>query len=102
VRNAAETALTAQAKPALKLVKTQDMNREEWLEVRKRGIGSSDAASVVGLSPYKSQLELWLEKTGRDEGLPQPDPQDEIGRIASSCSQRHTVLLLMRATKPQR
>jgi putative phage-type endonuclease len=81
VRNAAETALPAQAKPALKLVKTQDMNREEWLEVRKKGIGSSDAAAAVGLSPYKSQLELWLEKTGRDEGLPKPDPHDETSPL---------------------
>ncbi|EPL2928499.1 YqaJ viral recombinase family protein, partial [Pseudomonas aeruginosa] len=31
----------------------------------------------VGLNPYKSQLELWLEKTGRDAGLPKSDPNDE-------------------------
>lgn len=30
-----------------------------------RGIGGSDAASVVGMSPFKSNLELWEEKTGR-------------------------------------
>ncbi|HBD32931.1 MAG TPA: endonuclease, partial [Cupriavidus sp.] len=36
----------------------------------------SDAAAAVGLSPYKSQLELWLEKTGRDADLPKPDPND--------------------------
>lgn len=77
VRNAAEVAELAQAKPALKLVKTNDMNREEWLQVRKKGIGSSDAAAAVGLNPYKSQLELWMEKTGRDENLPKPDPHDE-------------------------
>jgi putative phage-type endonuclease len=41
------------------------MSREEWLSVRGRGIGSSDAAVAVGLSPYKSPLELWLEKTDR-------------------------------------
>jgi putative phage-type endonuclease len=44
--------------------------------VRKTGIGGSDAAAAVGLSPYKSRLELWLEKTGRDAGLEQPDPND--------------------------
>jgi len=77
-----ETALqtptpTRQAKPALRLVKTKDMPREDWLAVRKRGIGSSDAAAAVGLNPYKSQLELWLEKTGRDDNLPKTDPHDE-------------------------
>jgi putative phage-type endonuclease len=63
--------------PALKLVKTNDMSREDWLTVRKQGIGSSDAASAVGLSPYKSSLALWLEKTGRDGNLPKTDPNDE-------------------------
>ncbi len=26
----------------LRLVSTKDLNREDWLDVRKRGIGSSD------------------------------------------------------------
>ena len=63
--------------PALKLVKTNHLDRDEWLTVRKQGIGSSDAASAVGLNPYKSQLELWMEKTGRDAGLPKVDPKDQ-------------------------
>lgn len=52
-------------KAALRLVDTRTLDRGQWLEVRKGGIGSSDAAAAVGLNPYKSQLELWLEKTGR-------------------------------------
>ncbi len=64
-------------RPALRLVITKAMPREEWLDVRKRGIGSSDAAAAVSLNPYKSQLELWMEKTGRDGSLPKLDPQDE-------------------------
>jgi len=61
----------------LRLISTKDLSREDWLQVRKQGIGSSDAAAAVGLSPYQSQLELWLVKTGRDEGLPKIDPNDE-------------------------
>ncbi|MDR3413611.1 MAG: YqaJ viral recombinase family protein [Formivibrio sp.] len=49
----------------VRLVSTQGMSREQWLAVRQGGIGSSDAAVAAGLSPYKSPLELWLEKTGR-------------------------------------
>ena len=64
-------------KPALKLVKTQDLSRDQWLSVRKGGIGSSDAGSAVGLNPYKSQLQLWMEKTGRDGNMPKTDPNDE-------------------------
>lgn len=52
-------------RPALRLVSTRDLTRSEWLDVRHRGIGSSDAAAAVGLNPYKSMLELWLEKTGQ-------------------------------------
>ncbi|WP_194714651.1 YqaJ viral recombinase family nuclease [Noviherbaspirillum soli] len=63
-------------RPALRLVDTSKIKRVDWLEVRKNGIGGSDAAAAVGLSPYKSQLELWLEKTGRDAELPKPDPDD--------------------------
>lgn len=64
-------------RPALRLVKTESLNRDQWLAVRKGGIGSSDAAAAVGLNPYKSPLELWMEKTGRDSELPKVDPQDE-------------------------
>ena len=61
---------------ALRLVETRSLGRDAWLEVRKGGIGSSDAAAAVGLSPYKSQLELWMEKTGRSPGF-QPSGQDD-------------------------
>lgn len=67
---------TETVRRALRLVSTHQMGRADWLAIRKSGIGSSDAAAAVGLSPYKSPLELWLEKTGRDEGLPKPDPLD--------------------------
>ncbi|OFC30626.1 YqaJ viral recombinase family protein [Acidithiobacillus caldus] len=50
---------------ALKLVSTKTLSREEWLQWRHKGIGSSDAAAAVGKSPYTSPLALWLEKTGR-------------------------------------
>ena len=68
---------SSKPRPALRLVGTKQLPREEWLAVRKQGLGSSDAAAAVGLNPYKSQLELWLEKTGRDTSLPKLDPQDE-------------------------
>ena len=39
-------------------------NHAAWLEARSHYIGGSDAAAVLGLNPYKSNLELWQEKTG--------------------------------------
>ena len=43
------------------------MTRTEWLEKRKKGIGGSDAACILGLNPWKSNVRLWEEKTGRVE-----------------------------------
>lgn len=71
------TSSTSKPRPALRLISTKELPREDWLAVRKKGIGSSDAGAAVGLNPYKSQLELWMEKTGRDTTLPKADPHDE-------------------------
>ena len=65
------------SRPALRLVKTKELPRENWLAIRKQSIGSSDAAAAVGLNPYKSRLELWLEKSGRDGNLPKSDQHDQ-------------------------
>lgn len=40
-------------------------SREEWLKERQKGIGGSDAAVILGLNPYKNNIRLWEEKTGR-------------------------------------
>lgn len=39
-------------------------DRAEWLEARKYGLGASDASSVLGISPWKTNVQLWEEKTG--------------------------------------
>lgn len=46
-------------------------NREEWLNVRKSGIGSSEVATIVGLNPFKTPYQLWRRKRGLDA------PQEE-------------------------
>ena len=51
------------------------MNREEWLAGRHTGIGASEAAAVLGLSRYKSPLEVYLEKIG------ELGPQDDSERM---------------------
>ena len=50
---------------AKRLVNTKDLSCEDWLQVRRQGIGSSDAAAACGIHPYLSMLELWMIKTGR-------------------------------------
>ena len=43
------------------------MNREQWLAERQKGIGGSDIAAILGLSPWKTALDVWLDKTGQTE-----------------------------------
>lgn len=43
-------------------------DRETWLRARRATIGASEAAVVLGCSPWSSLLALWAEKTGRAEG----------------------------------
>lgn len=37
----------------------------DWLKGRLNGIGGSDASAVIGMNPYKTNIELFEEKTGR-------------------------------------
>ena len=40
-------------------------DREEWLEARAGRIGGSDASAILGLNPYRTNIELWQIKTGQ-------------------------------------
>lgn len=42
-----------------------EQTREAFLAERRRGIGGSDAPVILGLSTWKTPLQLWMEKTGR-------------------------------------
>jgi putative phage-type endonuclease len=42
-------------------------DRADWLRKRAQGIGASDLAAVMGVSNWRSPLELYLEKTGEIE-----------------------------------
>lgn len=40
-------------------------SREEWLQARAGRIGGSDASAILGMNPYRTNLELWQIKTGQ-------------------------------------
>lgn len=42
-------------------------SHEEWLNNRKKGLGGSDSSIILGISPFKTNIDLWLEKTGQKE-----------------------------------
>lgn len=41
---------------------TKDMPKEEWLKHRQAGIGGSDASCIAGLNPWKSAIQLYMDK----------------------------------------
>jgi len=52
---------------------SQRMGRDEWLELRRQGIGSSDAPAILGISPFTSALRVYTDKLG----LSPPDEDNE-------------------------
>lgn len=51
------------------------MERAEWLEARRQGIGGSDAAAVLGVNPFKSPMTVYLDKLGE---LPEREPSEAM------------------------
>lgn len=52
-------------------ISTAGMSREEWLMLRKSGIGGSDAGAVCGLNPYASPMSVFRDKVS--EGVEAED-----------------------------
>ena len=50
-------------------------NTPEWHEIRRQGIGGSDAAAVLGMSKYTTPYEVWLSKRGELNDMPSPELQ---------------------------
>ena len=66
---------------AEKVADTRKMTREEWLEHRRKGIGGSDITVLMGVNPWKSPMDVWLEKT---EEFDTEDEDNEVmywGRV---------------------
>ena len=46
-----------------RLVDVNKISHEEWLKYRKMGVTGTDASSICGLNPYKSALQIFIDKT---------------------------------------
>jgi putative phage-type endonuclease len=49
-------------------------DRQEWLAQRRTGIGGSDVAAILGLSRWKSPLDVYLDKTGQAASTAETEP----------------------------
>lgn len=50
------------------------LNTPEWLELRRQGIGGSDAAPALGLSKWTTPYQLYLDKIGEGEPVQENEP----------------------------
>jgi putative phage-type endonuclease len=48
------------------------MTRDEWLAARRTGIGGSDIAAILGLSPWRTPLDVYRDKV---DGAEQPETE---------------------------
>lgn len=44
-------------------------SHDEWLALRLKGIGASEASAIVGCNPYMNNQDLWKIKTGRKKAV---------------------------------
>lgn len=53
-----------------------DTSRDAWLEWRRGGLGGSDVAAILGLSPWTSPWSLWADKAGLIPATDSTDAQE--------------------------
>lgn len=51
-------------------------SESEWLEQRRQGLGASEAAAVLGASPWASALSVWSRKLGLDDESPDSEAME--------------------------
>lgn len=47
-------------------IPVSSMDKEDWLRLRKTGIGGSDAGALCGANPYVSPMNVFMDKTGNE------------------------------------
>lgn len=89
---------------------TRTLTHDEWLALRRTGIGGSDAGAIMGVSPYKGAFSVWADKMGKlppledNEAMRQGrDLEDYVARRfaeASGLRVRHEYSMLRSVEHP--
>lgn len=87
------------ATPTGILIAPAGLPREQWLALRRSGIGGSDIGALLGLSRYTSAFELYLDKRGELPAIPRPEALERAARwghlheplLAAEFARRHGV-----------
>lgn len=73
-------------------------DREEWLKGREtfKGIGASEAAAVVGISPWITATELWQLKTGMKQEKRNDLDDNEYIRYGTEAEEHIRMLFMLK------
>lgn len=71
------------------LVETTGMSREEWLRYRKQGIGGSDVSCLLGINKWKSEIQLWMDKTNQTNEVQEENEAMRWGHIMEPVIRNH-------------
>ena len=71
------------------LVETDNLSKEEWLRYRKQGIGGSDVSCLLGINKWKSEIELWLDKTNQTNAPVEENEAMQWGTIMEPIIRNH-------------
>ncbi|CUX24336.1 YqaJ viral recombinase family nuclease [Clostridium sp. C105KSO13] len=67
------------------VVDIENLTREEWLKYRRKGIGGSDVAAIMGISPFATIRDLYNDKVGIQ---PLMEDEEESNWVAKAVGQR--------------
>lgn len=59
---------------------TENLSREAWLKERRRGIGGSEAAIVMGVSPWATKRDLYYDKIGTNPAKIDPEEENWVAK----------------------
>lgn len=66
--------------PEAELVDSAENGSDAWLEIRRGGVGSSDAGAILGVSEFSTAREIWASKIGEgDDRKPWLEPYATFG-----------------------
>lgn len=71
------------------LIETTGMSREEWLRYRKQGIGGSDVSCLLGINKWKSEIQLWMDKTNQTNEVQEENEAMRWGHIMEPVIRNH-------------
>ena len=79
-----DTVVTNTYEPEV-IVDTDVLSRDEWLNYRRLGIGGSDVAAIMGISPFATIRDLYYDKVGIE---PQIEDEEESNWVAKEVGHR--------------